>query len=231
MDFMKILKEAKEEKTTTIDVSEDASKGATNYNDEADAMDDTADDADTTTEEDTGDTAEEEPADTEEQTDDEATDDNVDEESDEGSEEEDGPTDYTAETEDIGTEDDTSSDDTAGGDDNQSSYDDGGSGDSDDPYAEKNRALMDDFIALYSHININIDKFDKVKSLDMMTSAIVGQVKNNLTELSEYLYTYIRGPFKKKTYADNLYTYKYVIQLYKLCVQMLSKIDDFGDNT
>lgn len=221
---MKIVLEAEGDEVVNID---DEAEEATDYNEGVD--DEVADD---TTEEETTDDAEE--TSDEETTEDDTTEEDeteeetTDEEESDETTEEDEPTDYTADV-DTAESDDTT-DDTSG-DDSQADSEYGSDTNSDDPNVAKNRALMKDFIELYDNIDNNMNKLDKIKSLDMITTEVINKVRSNLTELSEYVYEYIRTTFSTKDYTDNLYTYKYLVQLYKICVQMLTKINDFGENT
>lgn len=219
----KIVLEAEGDKVVNID---DEAEEATDYNEGVDdevaddtTEEETADDTEETTDEDT---TEEEPTDEETDETDETSEDETEEPS------EDEPTDYTEDVDTGETED--NADDTSG-DDSQDDSGYGSESSSDDPNAVKNRALMRDFIELYDNIDNSMSKLDKIKSLDMITTEIVNRVKHNLTTLSDYIYNYIRTIFNTKEYTDNLYTYKYIVQLYKICVQMLTKINDFGENT
>jgi hypothetical protein len=219
----KIVLEAEGDEVVNID---DEAEEATDYNEGVDdevaddtTEEETADDTEETTDEDT---TEEEP--TDEETDE--TDETPEDETEEPSEDE--PTDYTEDV-DAGETEDTTDD--SSGDDSQDDSGYGSEPSGDDPNAVKNKALMKDFIELYDHIDNNMNKLDKIKSLDMITTEIINRVKYNFTSLSEYIYNYIRTIFNTKDYTDNLYTYKYIVQLYKICVQMLTKINDFGENT
>lgn len=213
----KILLEAEGDEVVNID---DEAEEATDYNEGVD--DEVADD---TTEEETADDTEDTTED--DTTEDESTDEDAEEETEEPTDDE--PTDYTEDVDTGETEDtdaDASTDDSQG----DSSYG-SESENTDDPNVNKNKALMKDFIELYDNIDNNMNKLDKIKSLDMITTEVINRVKYNLTNLSDYVYEYIRTTFTTKDYTDNLYTYKYVVQLYKICVQMLTKINDFGENT
>lgn len=219
MNFMDILKEAKDPNPTNINVADDAADDATDYN--AD-IDDSIGDEDTDTEDtDQTDGAEDADSDTTESEDESGDDETSDTEETEETE----PTDYTEELGEIQPEEDSEEQPT------EDSPTDDSVNDTNDGDATKQNMLLNDFIELYSRLHNNIDKFDKIKSLDMVTRTVINRVKNNLVTLSEYTFTYTTSLFKKKTYTENLYIYNYIVQLYKICIQMLSKINEFNSDT
>lgn len=218
MDFMTILKEAKDPNTKITVTEEDTEEDTTDYN--AD-VDEETDETPEETEEETEDTdtgEEESEEDTSEESEEEGS----------GEDEEDEATDYSeqiddiqpTEGEDTGSEEDTSAETPS---DSESSEDD----------SDKTKIgiLLHDFVDLYGNINNNIAKLDKIKSIDMMTQTVLNKAKSNLNTLSDYTHNYIVTIFTNKSYTENLYTYKYIIQLYRICVQMLSKINDFVSDT
>ena len=227
MNFMDILREAKGDKaeeTPTETASEDE---ATDYTEEVNTED--TEDAEPAEDEATDYTEE---VDTEETQEDETTEDTTEGETqeDEPPTEEEG-TDYTEEVGDISPEGET--DETTEETTDDGSTDDTSSEES-EMDAENNESLSRlyaDFIRLYDHITMTNTKLDKLKSLDMISSQTISKVKDNFSLMSEYIYRYLRTIFKSKTYVDNLYTYKYLVQLYKICVQMLSKINNFSNAT
>lgn len=220
MNFMDILKEAKDPNPTNINVDDDATNDATDYN--AD-IDDAVSDEDTTDNTDTEETEQEDGQEDDASDADETEDEPTDEESPEPDESE--PTDYTEEISEIQPEEESEEQTTEDPPADDSTDE---SGDTDTP---KQNMLLNDFVELYSRLHNNIDKFDKIKSLDMMTRSVINRVKTNLTTISDYTFIYTTTVFKKKTYTENLYTYNYIVQLYKICIQMLSKINEFNSDT
>jgi len=220
LDFMSILREAKDP-ITKIEVGTDDTDESTDYSESVD----TDDVDDTMTDEETDDTTEDDTTDEESE---DTTDDEDTEDTEDTGEDEDLPTDYSETVDEIQPTDDggigeeTPTDDTM-------SEDEASEEDPDEKH--KKNILLSDFVQLYAHINNTLTKFDSIKSLDMLTRAVINKAKENMTTLAHYTHTYTSEIYKTKTYTENLYTYKYIVQLYKICVQMLGEINEFNTDT
>lgn len=243
MDFMDILSEARAPKNKTkinynpIDFSSvieaptniDGSLDDTDtedYNSEVEA--DTADTgADTTTEDDTAAeddaTADEEPTSDDETTEDETTeeDDTTEEEASEDEE----ATDYSAETDEVTVDDTGEGEDDTMTDDVSSEEETTEEPNEEDFGNLSNKSLIKDFINLYDSINTTIDKLDSLPISDMEALSISITTKHKLAKLTDFIYVYVTGQFNSKNYSENLYIYKYIVQLYKISVEILSKIN------
>lgn len=230
MDFMDILSEARAPKVrnrvnyipidfssvieapTNIDGSlEDTDTEDYNSDVEADTADTGADD--TATEDET--TDEEPTSDDDTSTEEETTDEET---TDEEAPEEDEATDYSAETEEI-TVDDTGEGDTTSEEETTEETDESDIGNL------SNKSLIGDFIALYDSINTTIDKLDNLPISDMEALSISITTKRKLAKLTDFIYAYVTRLFRTKTYSENLYIYKYIVQLYKISIEILSKIN------
>jgi hypothetical protein len=103
----------------------------------------------------------------------------------------------------------------------------------DDPDAQKKEQdrlqsykLISSFEKLYSSVSLNIIKLNTYLNDDIIINKIVVQVKKNLLNLEALLYQYITLKFNKSTYVQNLYTFNYFIEVYKINVGMLKKISE-----
>lgn len=227
LNILDILREAKDpdNKSSKINVTADVNEAEDYSADVEDASsdnvdsDESADDIDTTsdeTEEVTDDTETEETTD-----DDNTSDDSEDSSADDIGE----PTDYSEEADDMSSDDDSSNMDDVQSDDTSMDQSDN------DESSDDNRVLKNDMIELYDSIKNTVDKLDSIEFLDVVSLKIVIRAKQQMNDLSEYLYTYITSAFDKKVYAENLYTYRYIVELYKISVQMLQKIRTFSRNS
>ena len=220
--------EAPGTKRETISVKADPNEN-TNYTD--DVPDDAGDDAGSNTQSQQTSTTDNKDDNQEDTTsnEDDNTEDDTDNEEDSGTTEEVGADDSTDYTEDLddseSTEDDTS-------DDSDSSYDDSSLEEPAEDPAElkKKKSLLDDLIFLYKDICTNIDKFENLTDIEMNQRLIIIRVKKNFTKISESLYSYITTVFAKDTYVHGLLMYNYYIEMYKINIEMLSKISTFGSN-
>lgn len=249
------------EKKTVIDATEQDDSEAEDYSTDEDVEDATEDAEDEEpTETDEAEPDEEPTEDTSDDTDnsdDEQTEDNTDADitdvgtdytqeidddgTDDGESTEDNPdadttdtgTDYTEEIDDDGTStDDTTTDETGEESPDDTSMDDSAeTSKENDEFAENNRVLMNDMIYLYYNIKSNIDKLDVLEFLDVVSCKIVIESKRQMGKLMEYTYNYITSIFKTKSYSENLYTYKYIVELYTISIEMLKKISIFSGNT
>lgn len=239
MDFMDILMEAKGEKKTKITISEDDTKEAEDYTETEDENTDSeTDEENDESDEETGnvnpDDAEDPddaPTDYTEDSDNETSEETEDDtgnsdgvETDTTEDSDDAPTDYTEDSGDVTPEGED------GDDDSESSVSPDTTGE-DDESTSNNKILINDFLVLYDSIKTNSDKLDKLKTYDMVSSQIIGRVKDMMSELMEYVYSYVSKTFSSKTYVENLYTYNYCVQLFKISAQMLLKINNFKDAT
>ena len=242
MDFLNILSEATNpvEKTikrtslnilteapkkTNIKVTAKDTEGAgTDYGAEVEDVTDNADNTEPEGEDNEPEATTDDDATDDDANDAEATDDNAGEDVE--------ATDYTAETDNItvgGDEENT--DDNA--DNNEDTTTDTAENNEDNNELGQlsNKALIDDFINLYDSLTVSINKLDNLQSLDMQDLAIVIDTKKKFAKLSDYIYAYVTRVFNEKTYSENLYVYKYIIQLYKISVEILSKISNFTTDT
>lgn len=163
---------------------------------------------------------------------------------------EDTPSDYTEEAE--STEDDTGTEDEAGGESNtddnptdytdeidggdddtvQSTDDNDNATDSSDEQSDENKnadsrnvSLIDDMIALYYSLKSTMGKLDNYTQMSILGNKVIVQVKTNLSELLDSVFSYINDNFKKNTYAKNMYMYNAFIEAYKVNIEMLKKIE------
>lgn len=95
----------------------------------------------------------------------------------------------------------------------------------------KNYELLQDFIQLYDIIKNNINKLNSVTETDIVSNKIIMQVKKNLGILQDALFTLIIRTYSLNTYAKNLYLYNYFTQSLAINIEMLSKISVFTTNS
>ena len=97
--------------------------------------------------------------------------------------------------------------------------------------ANKNYELLEDFIQLHNIIKNNLSKLNSLTETDIVSNKIIMQVKKNLTALQDALFTLIIRTYSLNTYAKNLYLYNYFTQSLAINIEMLSKISVFTTNT
>lgn len=150
---------------------------------------------------------------------DEENDENQNEETDEG---EDDTTDYTEDVTGDETTDDTGEDTMDETSEEQSE---------DKPPSEdaiKNAELLKDIIDLYYEVINIINKIDGFININHKVNQVCIQAKNNLNTLNEYLFDFVKGPFKTNTYVKNLYIYQYALEIVKINIEMFRNIADFN---
>ena len=230
MDIFKILKEARSpsQNRQTIRVN---TRNATNYSDEVeDDAPDTAgetnidttsgddESSDYTTEVEEVEPAEEDDTTSDEETEDDSTDYTEDVDSDDEYGDDQEGTDYTQDVEDGG--------------DNYSEDSDQGSEESEETLSpeeklekQQNNELMKNTVDLYYSLTGLMSKLDNTTYSTVVANKVGGQVKKNINDLSDYIYTFITTSFKTNSYIKNLYIYNYAIEAYKINIKMLEKIE------
>lgn len=138
-----------------------------------------------------------------------------------GTNPEDEPTDYT----DDGTDPDSTGDDSNMGGEEMSEEEEGPTSDD-----RKNKGLLDDLIKLKGIVQNFINKLSSMNLNNVEKVKIVGQISNNLTQLSEQIHNYIVYRFQHETYVRNLYFYNYSVEGVNVNINMLKKISKMNDN-
>lgn len=140
------------------------------------------------------------------------------------------PTDDEEETDldDEGNLDDDSSYDSDSGDSYETDDDSGQSVD-DTPEEKKNRAIFNDSIFLYNSIKDTISRLQDLNHSNIITNRIVLQVKKNLGDMLDLLYRFITEKHELQTYQQNLYTYNYFIEAYKINAKMIEKMSGLSN--
>ena len=127
-------------------------------------------------------------------------------------------TDYTDLDEDESNkgEEDTSSDENAS---------DSEENNEQDTNSKNNRILMNDFIKLYFFNKSILTKISDITG-NHMVNTVIKQVKSNLVNVSGVIYNHISVDYGD-TYVNNLYKYNYFIEIIKLNIEMLKKVNSF----
>lgn len=92
---------------------------------------------------------------------------------------------------------------------------------------QQNLELLDSLIDLYYSICGTCAKLDSSTHVNVLANKVNIQVKQNFSTLCDYIYKFITTQFNNNTYVKNLYIYNYIIESYKINIEMLKKIATF----
>lgn len=131
------------------------------------------------------------------------------------------------------------------GDDNSSSDDSGMSDDSDDSDSSmdsdnsdssnnnilvKNYSLVRDFEKMFSLIDDVSNTIESTLKATSEENQVLVQVSRNLSNIKEFIKTFIQFHFKDNDYEYNLYYYMIAVQYLRINLQMVEKIAHLGDD-
>lgn len=227
MDIFEILREAKSPSKTAPKVLKVSTSGSNDYTAEVDTDDVQSSTADETTidatdtkdsNDYTAEVEEVEPTDDETDNDVDETDDNPDYTDDIDSDDDSESTDYT---EDIDGQDSQESDA-----EEQPQETEQEQSPEETVENKKKAELLDSVIDLYYNIQSTCSKLDAITHVNVLSNKVNIQVKQNLTTLQELVYKFIVNEFNSNTYVKNLYIYNYVMESYKINIEMLKRIAD-----
>ena len=94
----------------------------------------------------------------------------------------------------------------------------------------KNNSLLDDVIKLKGIVQNFINTLSAMNMDNVEKVRFIGQISNNLTQLSEQIHNYIIYRFQHETYVRNLYFYNYSVEAVNININMLKKISKLNDN-
>lgn len=138
-------------------------------------------------------------------------------------------TDYT----DNMGDDDSSSDDSGMGDgseDSDSSMDSDNSDSSNNNILVKNYSLVRDFEKMFSLIDDVSNTIESTLKATSEENQVLVQVSRNLSNIKEFIKTFIQFHFKDNDYEYNLYYYMIAVQYLRINLQMVEKIAHLGDD-
>ena len=87
----------------------------------------------------------------------------------------------------------------------------------------KNFSLMNDFEKIYALITDNISMVNTTLKAEPSQNRVLVQISKNLSNIKDFVLTFIQFYFKHDNYQFNLYYYEVVVQLLKLNLSMLEK--------
>lgn len=138
-------------------------------------------------------------------------------------------TDYT----DNMGDDDSSSDDSGmsdDSDDSDSSMDSDNSDSSNNNILVKNYSLVRDFEKMFSLIDDVSNTIESTLKATSEENQVLVQVSRNLSNIKEFIKTFIQFHFKDNDYEYNLYYYMIAVQYLRINLQMVEKIAHLGDD-
>ena len=138
-------------------------------------------------------------------------------------------TDYT----DNMGDDDGSSDDSGMGDDSgdsDSSMNSDNSDSSNNNILVKNYSLVRDFEKMFSLIDDVSNTIESTLKATSEENQVLVQVSRNLSNIKEFIKTFIQFHFKDNDYEYNLYYYMIAVQYLRINLQMVEKIVHLGDD-
>lgn len=122
------------------------------------------------------------------------------------------------------------------GNDDSSSDDSGMSDDSDDSDSSnnnilvKNYSLVRDFEKMFSLIDDVSNTIESTLKATSEENQVLVQVSRNLSNIKEFIKTFIQFHFKDNDYEYNLYYYMIAVQYLRINLQMVEKIAHLGDD-
>lgn len=138
-------------------------------------------------------------------------------------------TDYTDNMGDDGSSSDDSgmSDDSE---DSDSSMDSDNSDSSNNNILVKNYSLVRDFEKMFSLIDDVSNTIESTLKATSEENQVLVQVSRNLSNIKEFIKTFIQFHFKDNDYEYNLYYYMIAVQYLRINLQMVEKIAHLGDD-
>ena len=94
----------------------------------------------------------------------------------------------------------------------------------------KNRFLIRDFIDLYFTVENIIKKLNNNNKTNLLRSEVYLQVVQNLTDMNEVLYDYIKNDFSSKSYVFNLYQFNLFLEYININAEIIDKSGELQSN-
>ena len=89
--------------------------------------------------------------------------------------------------------------------------------------------LRRSYILLYQEIDRFIKRIADASKTNLLSILTYAQVKENLTNMKQYVYNYIIFYYDKTEYDINYFNYKYFMQILYTNREMLIKMKEFND--
>jgi hypothetical protein len=94
----------------------------------------------------------------------------------------------------------------------------------------KNRFLVREYVQLYHDIENIIKKLNNNHKTSLIRSEIYLQVSNNLAELNNVIFEYLKNDFSHKSYLFNLYQFNLFLEFINVNADIMAKCNELQSN-
>jgi len=94
----------------------------------------------------------------------------------------------------------------------------------------KNRFLVREYIQLYYDVENIIKKLNNNHKTSLIRSEIYLQVSNNLTDMNQMLFEYLKNDFSHKSYLFNLYQFNLFLEFINVNAEIMAKCNELQSN-
>lgn len=94
----------------------------------------------------------------------------------------------------------------------------------------KNRFLVREYVQLYHDVETIIKKLNNNHKTDLIRSEIYLKVSNNLADMNDMLYEYLKNDFSQKSYLFNLYQFNLFLEFINVNAEIMAKCNELQSN-
>lgn len=94
----------------------------------------------------------------------------------------------------------------------------------------KNRFLVREYIQLYHDVENIIKKLNNNHKTNLIRSEIYLQVSNNLADMNDMLFEYLKNDFSHKSYLFNLYQFNLFLEFINVNAEIMAKCNELQSN-
>lgn len=94
----------------------------------------------------------------------------------------------------------------------------------------KNRFLVREYIQLYHDVENIIKKLNNNHKTSLIRSEIYLQVSNNLADMNDMLFEYLKNDFSHKSYLFNLYQFNLFLEFINVNAEIMAKCNELQSN-